>query len=59
MRCRAIAGCTGFLLMLIVVGMSVSGCNQDNEPRDKAPLEVKEEEAKDSTRLDPAPDTGR
>ncbi|MBD3332799.1 hypothetical protein GF356_08110 [candidate division GN15 bacterium] len=59
MRCRAIVSCTGFVLMLMAVGMSVSGCNQDEEPRDKPPLEVKEEEAKDSTRLDPAPDTGR
>ena len=46
--------------VLLVAAVSIlAACDTDEKPKDKPPLEVKQEEAKDSTRLDPAPDTSR
>ncbi len=46
-------------VLLVVAGSILAACDTDEKPKDKPPLEVKQEEAKDSTRLDPAPDTAR
>ena len=46
-------------VLFVAAGVALAACDTEEKPKDKAPLEVKQEEAKDSTRLDPAPDTSR
>ena len=45
------------ILLLVVIVLPLWSCSQEKKEDDKVPLEVKEAEMKDSTRLDPAVDT--
>jgi ABC-type Fe3+-citrate transport system substrate-binding protein len=47
------------VLVLLTAGVVVAACSTQQEEQGKPPLEVKKEEARDSTRLDPAPDSVR
>jgi hypothetical protein len=47
------------VLVLVTAGVVAAACSTQQEEEGKPPLEVKREEARDSTRLDSAPDSAR
>jgi len=47
------------VLVLLTAGVVAAACSTEQEEEGKPPLEVRKEEARDSTRLDPAPDSAR